>query len=69
VDQIIIAQAAAGEDIAAGGDSGSAVLDDNDRLIGLLFAGSEATDGQPSTAIINPIRHVFRLLNLETLGP
>lgn len=69
VDQIIIEQSAAGEDIAAGGDSGSAVLDDNDRLIGLLFAGSEATDGQPSTAIINPIKHVFRILNLETLGP
>ncbi|MFQ6007081.1 MAG: hypothetical protein ACE5OQ_16445 [Woeseia sp.] len=71
VDQIIIEQVLAEEDIAAGGDSGSGVLDNDNKLIGLLFAGSERDDGagQPATAIINPIQHVFNLLELETLTP
>ncbi len=71
VDQIVIEQVLAEEDIAAPGDSGSAVLDSEDRLIGLLFAGSERDDAanQPATAIINPIKHVFNLLNLETITP
>jgi hypothetical protein len=71
VDQIVIEQVLAEEDIAAGGDSGSAVLDDGDNLIGLLFAGSERDEGagEPATAIINPIRHVFNLLELETWTP
>ena len=70
VDQIVIEQALAEEDIAAGGDSGSAVLDSNNKLIGLLFAGSERDEGagEPATAIINPIKHVFNLLDLETLS-
>jgi hypothetical protein len=69
VDQIVIEQVLSEEDISAGGDSGSVVLDRNKKLIGLLFAGSERDDGaeQPATAIINPIKHVFSLLNLETL--
>ena len=71
VDQIIIEQVLVEEDIAAGGDSGSAVLDNDNKLIGLLFAGSERDDGagEPATAIVNPIKHVFNLLNLEALTP
>jgi hypothetical protein len=44
--------------MSQGGDSGSAVLDDQDRLVGLLFAGSD------QTTIINRIEHVFDSLNL-----
>jgi hypothetical protein len=44
--------------MSQGGDSGSAVLDNNNRLIGLLFAGSE------SSTIINRIEHVFSELGL-----
>lgn len=44
--------------MSSGGDSGSAVLDENKNLIGLLFAGSE------TTTIINPIEFVFNALNL-----
>lgn len=71
VDQIVIEQVLVEEDIAAGGDSGSAVLDNENNLIGLLFAGSERDDGagEPATAIVNPIKHVFTLLELETWTP
>lgn len=67
VDQIIITEKFSEEDISAGGDSGSAVLDKKDRLVGLLFAGSERdeADKEPATAIVNPIKHVFNLLQLE----
>lgn len=44
--------------MSQGGDSGSAVLDDQDHLVGLLFAGSD------QTTIINRIEHVFNSLNL-----
>lgn len=44
--------------MSQGGDSGSAVLDDADRLVGLLFAGSD------STTIINRISHVFSALGI-----
>ncbi len=44
--------------MSAGGDSGSAILDSNNKLVGLLFAGSE------TTTIINPIDFVFSALNL-----
>jgi hypothetical protein len=44
--------------MSQGGDSGSAVLDESNRLMGLLFAGSE------STTIINRIEHVFSTLGL-----
>jgi len=45
--------------MSAGGDSGSAVVDNENRLIGLLFAGSDAT------TIINPIGEVFSALKLD----
>jgi hypothetical protein len=44
--------------MSAGGDSGSAVLDDSNRLVGLLFAGSE------TTTIMNRIQNVFSALNV-----
>jgi len=45
--------------MSQGGDSGSAVLDDQNRLVGLLFAGSD------QTTIINRIEHVFDSLDLS----
>jgi len=45
--------------MSQGGDSGSAVLDMDRRLVGLLFAGSD------STTIINRIQHVFTALNVS----
>lgn len=45
--------------MSQGGDSGSAVLDTNNRLVGLLFAGSD------STTIINRTEHVFSALGLS----
>jgi len=45
--------------MSEGGDSGSAVVDNENRLIGLLFAGSDAT------TIINPIGEVFSALKLD----
>jgi hypothetical protein len=45
--------------MSQGGDSGSAVLDDQNQLVGLLFAGSD------STTILNRIEHVFEELGLE----
>jgi hypothetical protein len=70
-NQIVIRQELAEEDISAGGDSGSAVLDHEGKLIGLLFAGSERNEGvgEPATAIVNPIKYVFDLLGLETWTP
>jgi hypothetical protein len=44
--------------ISQGGDSGSAVLNMNNELVGLLFAGSD------STTIINRIDHVFEALRI-----
>jgi hypothetical protein len=44
--------------MSQGGDSGSAVLDQNGRLVGLLFAGSD------SSTIINRIEHVFSTLEV-----
>ncbi len=43
----------------AGGDSGSAVLNNRDRIVGLHFAGS------PSTSIFNRISHVFQALDID----
>lgn len=43
----------------AGGDSGSAVLNNNGRVVGLHFAGS------PSTSIFNRIKNVFQALDIE----
>jgi hypothetical protein len=45
--------------MSQGGDSGSAVLDDRRRLVGLLFAGSD------STTILNRIQNVFTALGVE----
>ena len=44
--------------MSQGGDSGSAVLNDNNQLVGLLFAGSE------NSTIINRIEHVFSSLGV-----
>jgi hypothetical protein len=44
--------------MSQGGDSGSAVLDDSNNLVGLLFAGSQ------TTTIINRIQNVFQALNV-----
>ncbi len=45
--------------MSAGGDSGSAVLDDDDLVVGLLFAGSE------TTTVINRIQDVTEALGVE----
>lgn len=44
--------------ISEGGDSGSAVLNDQNQLVGLLYAGST------TSTILNRIQNVFQLLNL-----
>lgn len=46
-------------DMSTGGDSGSAVLDDDNNVVGLLFAGSSRA------TLINPIQTVLQLLNVE----
>ncbi len=45
--------------ISAGGDSGSAVLDSEGYVIGLLFAGS------PNSTLMNPIQTVLQMLRVE----
>jgi hypothetical protein len=45
--------------MSQGGDSGSVVLDDNNRLVGLLFAGSD------TTTVINRIENVFSALGIS----
>lgn len=45
--------------MSQGGDSGSAVLDDQNRLVGLLFAGSD------NSTIINRIENVFSALDIN----
>lgn len=45
--------------MSAGGDSGSAVLDPDGYVVGLLFAGSGAA------TLINPIQTVLKMLNVE----
>jgi len=45
--------------MSGGGDSGSVVLDEDDRVCGLLFAGSD------TTTIMNKIGDVERLLGVE----
>lgn len=50
--------------MCAGGDSGSAVLTEDNKLVGLLFAGSE------NSTVINRIENVFDLLKLtDTAKP
>ena len=55
VDQLISGN------MSAGGDSGSAVLDTNNHIIGLLFAGSS------SNTIINRIQNVFEALQVSII--
>jgi hypothetical protein len=45
--------------MSQGGDSGSAVLDDQKRVVGLLFAGSD------TTTLMNPFQDVLTALNVE----
>jgi len=45
--------------MSSGGDSGSAVLDEGDRVVGLLFAGSD------STTVINRIQNVVEALGVS----
>ena len=45
--------------MSQGGDSGSAVLDDQKRVVGLLYAGSD------TTTLMNPIQDVLTALNVE----
>jgi hypothetical protein len=45
--------------MSQGGDSGSAVVDDQNRLVGLLFAGSD------QSTIINRIENVFTALEVS----
>jgi len=45
--------------MSKGGDSGSAVLDEEDFVVGLLFAGSD------TTTIINPIQFVLEALGVQ----
>ncbi len=45
--------------ISQGGDSGSAVLDMNKRVVGLLFAGSD------TTTIMNPFQNVLDALQVQ----
>jgi hypothetical protein len=47
--------------ISQGGDSGSAVLNDSNNIVGLLFAGSD------TTTIINRIENVFSALGVSLL--
>jgi hypothetical protein len=47
--------------MSQGGDSGSAVLDMNKQVVGLLFAGST------STTIINPMQLVLDALQVQVV--
>jgi hypothetical protein len=69
VDQIIVSQSPAEEDFSGGGDSGALVYDAEKRCVGLLFAGSQAGDGEPAKTILNPIDAVINSLDLELLSP
>jgi len=67
VDQIIVSQSPSEEPFSNGGDSGSLVYDPDNQCVGLLFAGSEGSETEPATTILNPIQHVLRLLRVEML--
>jgi len=45
--------------LSKGGDSGSLIVDDSNRAVGLLFAGSAVT------TLLNPIDAVLRQMELE----
>ena len=69
VDQIIVSQPAGAPDFSNGGDSGSLVYDLENRCVGLLFAGSQSSNDQAGTTILNPIQHVLNLLEVDLLKP
>lgn len=48
--------------MAAGGDSGSVVLDMQNRIVGLLFAGSD------QITVVSPFKHVVDALDLDIGG-
>ena len=48
--------------MSQGGDSGSLVLDQQNRAVGLLFAGSDRV------TLCNPIQEVFKLLDVSLPG-
>lgn len=56
-DQIVIQPSG----FSKGGDSGSLVLDENNRAVGLLFAGSEVF------TLANPISRVMQELNISAI--
>lgn len=68
VDQIIVSQNPGEEDFSNGGDSGSLVYDLNNSVVGLLFAGSESSEEEPGTTIINPINFVMNALDIGFLS-
>jgi hypothetical protein len=68
VDQIVASQSPAEEPFSEGGDSGSLVYDSDNKCVGLLFAGSEASEEEPARTIINPIGFVMKELNISFLG-
>jgi hypothetical protein len=68
VDQIIITQSLAEEAFSDGGDSGSLVYDNDNSVVGLLFAGSQGTAEEPATTIVNPMNFVLEKLNIELLS-
>jgi hypothetical protein len=69
VDQIIASQPPARAPFSDGGDSGSLVYDSDKRVVGSLFAGSQGSDGEPATTIINPINFVLSQLDIGLLIP
>ena len=69
VDQIVVSSSAGQPPFSNGGDSGSLVYDEENQCVGLLFAGSQGTETEPGTTILNPIAHVLRLLEVELLTP
>jgi hypothetical protein len=47
--------------MSAGGDSGSAILSEDNHLVGLLYAGSE------QVTLCNKIENVFKLLHIDSI--
>ena len=59
-DQVIVtAEFQAVEPFSAGGDSGSVVLDADNRIVGLLFAGSN------TVTIVNRVENVFSIMGVS----
>ena len=69
VDQVIISQSPSEEAFSNGGDSGSLIYDSDNRVVGLLFAGSEGSEEEPATTIANPINLVMNQLDISFLSP